>query len=103
MPTSVALSPYLEAFVREQVETGRYNNVSEVVRDALRLLERRQQEDAVKLEALRRAVAAGVASIDDDEFTIVEQQDIDSVVSGLGATASARSSQRRADRKGSGA
>ncbi len=47
MPTSVALSPRLEAFVRDQVDAGRYNNVSEVVRDGLRLLERRQQEDAV--------------------------------------------------------
>ena len=35
MPTSVALSPHLEAFVREQVVAGRYNNVSEVVRDGL--------------------------------------------------------------------
>ena len=103
MSTSIALSPHLEAFVREQVHAGRYNNVSEVVRDALRLLERRQQEDEVKLEALRRAVAAGVASIDDDEFTIVEPQDIETFVSGLGARATARSSQRRAGRKGSGA
>lgn len=103
MPTSVVLSPHLEAFVRKQVSTGRYNNVSEVVCDALRLLERRQQEDAVKREALRRAVAAGVASIENDEFTIVEPQGVEAIVSGLGATASARSSQRRAGRKGRGA
>lgn len=103
MPTSIALSPHLEAFVREQVNAGRYNNVSEVVRDALRLLERRQQEDEIKLEALRRAVAAGVASIDDDEFTLVEPQDIRTFVSGLGASATARSSKRRVGRKGSGA
>ena len=57
MPTSIALTPRLEAFVREQVDAGRYNNVSEVVRDALRLLELRQQADEVKLEALRKAVA----------------------------------------------
>jgi antitoxin ParD1/3/4 len=100
MPTSIALSPYLEAFVREQVDAGRYNNVSEVVRDALRLLERRQQEDEVKLEALRKAVAGGVAAIDDNEFTIVESQDIKTFVSGLGVEATARSSRRRAERKG---
>ena len=103
MPTSIALSPHLEAFVREQVDMGRYNNVSEVVRDALRLLERRQEEDAAKLEALRKAVAAGVASIDDDEFTLVGQEDIEAMVTGLGAKATARSSRRRAGRKGSDA
>ncbi len=103
MPTSIALTPRLEAFVREQVEAGRYNNVSEVVRDALRLLERRQQADEVKLEALRKAVASGVAALDDNEFTIVESQDIKTFVSGLGARATARSTRRRAGRKGSGA
>mgnify|MGYP000730549992 CR=1 FL=1 len=36
MPTSVALGPHFEAFIREQVAKGRYNNASEVVRDTLR-------------------------------------------------------------------
>jgi antitoxin ParD1/3/4 len=102
MPTSIALSPHLEAFVREQVDAGRYNNVSEVVRDALRLLERRQQEDEVKLEALRQAVASGVAAIDGSDFTIVEPQDIGTFVSGLGSRATAGSSRRRPSRKHSG-
>lgn len=99
MPTSVALSPRLEAFVREQVNAGRYNNVSEVVRDGLRLLEQRQQEDAAKLKALRRAVAAGVADIDEGNFTMVEPRDIVAVVAGLGASAMERSAQRRTARK----
>ena len=42
MPTSVALSSHFETFVREQVESGRYNNASEVVRAGLRLLEDQQ-------------------------------------------------------------
>ena len=33
--TSVALSPYFESFIKEQVNTGRFNNVSEVVRARL--------------------------------------------------------------------
>lgn len=35
MPTSVALTPYFEAFIRQQIESGRYNNTSEVIRAGL--------------------------------------------------------------------
>jgi antitoxin ParD1/3/4 len=59
MPTSVALSPYFESFVKEQVSTGRFNNVSEVVRAGLRLLEDQEQSQAVKLRELRAAIQAG--------------------------------------------
>ena len=60
MPTSFALSPHLEHFIREQVASGRFNNASEVVRAGLLLLE--DQETSGKLEALRKAVAEGLAS-----------------------------------------
>jgi len=48
-----------EQYVAEQVASGMFNNASEVVRDALR----RQQEQLLKLEALRRDVAQGMASV----------------------------------------
>lgn len=62
MPTSVALSPHFETFIRQQVDSGRFNNVSEVVRAGLRLLEEREAEQAAKLQALREAIALGLAS-----------------------------------------
>ncbi|BAO82721.1 predicted transcriptional regulators containing the CopG/Arc/MetJ DNA-binding domain [Serpentinimonas maccroryi] len=62
MPTSVALSPHFETFIRQQVEAGRFNNASEVVRAGLRLLEEREAEQAAKLQALREAIAVGLAS-----------------------------------------
>jgi len=62
MPTSVALSPHFETFIRQQVDSGRFNNVSEVVRAGLRLLEEREAEQATKLQALREAIAVGLAS-----------------------------------------
>ncbi|MCY7317906.1 MAG: type II toxin-antitoxin system ParD family antitoxin [Ramlibacter sp.] len=62
MPTSVALSPHFESFVREQVGSGRYNNVSEVVRAGLRLLEDSELQQAMQLQALRTDIAAGRAS-----------------------------------------
>jgi antitoxin ParD1/3/4 len=62
MATSVALSPHFETFVRDQVESGRYNNVSEVVRAGLRLLEDAERHQAIQLQALRADIAAGKAS-----------------------------------------
>jgi antitoxin ParD1/3/4 len=62
MPTSVALSPHFESFVKQQVTTGRFNNVSEVVRAGLRLLEDQEQVKSLKLQELRAAIEAGTAS-----------------------------------------
>jgi antitoxin ParD1/3/4 len=54
MPTSVALGSHFEEFVKKQLESGRFNNVSEVVRAGLRLL-----EDDEKLRQLKVAIQAG--------------------------------------------
>lgn len=62
MPTSVALSPHFEAFIQEQVKSGRYNNASEVVRAALRLLEDQHARARLQHEEMRAAIAAGLAS-----------------------------------------
>mgnify|MGYP006268344249 CR=1 FL=1 len=62
MPTSVALSPHFETFIRDQVESGRYNNVSEVVRAGLRLLEDTERQQTIQLQALRNDIAIGKAS-----------------------------------------
>lgn len=62
MPTSVALGSHFEAFIKELVNTGRYNNVSEVVRDGLRLLEDQEQLRLLKVEALRSEIRKGLDS-----------------------------------------
>lgn len=62
MPTSVALGSHFELFVKEQINVGRFNNVSEVVRAGLRLLEDHEQLQALKLQELRTAINAGASS-----------------------------------------
>ena len=62
MPTSVALGGHFESFVREQVQNGRYNNASEVVRAGLRLLEEREQRYILERDSLQAAIAAGRVS-----------------------------------------
>jgi antitoxin ParD1/3/4 len=63
MPTrNVNLTDELDRFVLEKVESGRYENASEVVRAALRTLEREEQQYQAKLAALRTAIDEGDAS-----------------------------------------
>lgn len=62
MPTSVALGTHFEEFVRMQVESGRYNNASEVVRDGLRLLQDQEELRRAKLEWLRTELQRGLDS-----------------------------------------
>jgi antitoxin ParD1/3/4 len=54
---SYSLGAHFEAFVESQVATGRYSDPSEVLRDALRLMEEREQ----KLAAFDAAIARGLA------------------------------------------
>ena len=65
MPTrNINLTDHLDRFVERQVSSGHYSNASEIVREALRLLEREGQERQVKLKALRQAARQGFDEID---------------------------------------
>lgn len=55
----VSLTQALEKYVKDQVETGLYNNASEVIREALRLKRQVEEFEAAKLEALRRDIDSG--------------------------------------------
>ena len=52
---NVSRTPELEAMIRQQVDSGRYNNASEVVREALRLLDEHQ-----RVQHLRSLLAVGL-------------------------------------------
>ena len=62
--TSVALGSYFDEFIASIIQTGRYNNASEVVRAGLRLLEEREQ----KVVQLRSAIREGIESGRNDNF-----------------------------------
>lgn len=56
MTLNINLTPQLEDMVRQKVAGGLYNSASEVVREALRLMEAQDRLQAVKLEQLRQSV-----------------------------------------------
>jgi len=62
MTMNINLTPQLEQLVREKVSSGRYTSASEVVREALRLMEEHDRLRAVKMEALRRDIREGLES-----------------------------------------
>jgi antitoxin ParD1/3/4 len=61
---NVSLTPELESFIREKVDSGRYHSSSEVVREALRLLEEHERLRELRLEELRREIQKGIDSGD---------------------------------------
>ena len=62
MTMNINLTPQLEAMVREKVAGGLYSSASEVIREALRLMEAQDRLRAVKLEQLRQDVRDGLES-----------------------------------------
>ena len=68
--TSLTLGEHWEVFMKNQISSGKYGSASEVVRDGLRLLERRE----TKMEFLQRAITEGIESGVAENFSMEELQ-----------------------------
>ncbi len=62
MASSYSLGAHFEGLIQRLLQSGRYANASEVVRDGLRLLEERETIRQAKLDALRADIDAGLKS-----------------------------------------
>jgi len=62
MPMNVNLTPHLENMVKQKVSSGLYNSASEVIREALRLMEEQDRIRAIRLEELRKDIRDGLNS-----------------------------------------
>jgi antitoxin ParD1/3/4 len=71
----VSLTPKLEELIREKVESGLYNNASEVVREALRLMQEHDEVRRLKLERLREELAKGEADLAAGHITTLSGDD----------------------------
>jgi len=84
MPTrNISLTAEQDAFVESVVTAGEYQNASEAVRDALRVLQQRRREDALKLKVLRAQIKAGVDALDRGDFAEVDDAELDGFLDGL--------------------
>jgi len=64
---NVSLTPELEQFVHSKVQSGRYNSASEVIREALRLLEEQERVRAAQLAEFQAELGRRLASLDRGE------------------------------------
>lgn len=71
---NVSLTPELERLVSRRVASGRYGSASEVVREALRLLEERESFRQARLEQLRRDVGAGLRALERGESILFDEK-----------------------------
>jgi antitoxin ParD1/3/4 len=91
MPTrNISLTAEQDAFVEEVVEAGEYQNASEAIRDALRVLQQRRREDSLRLKALRAQIRAGIDALERGDFAEVEDGDLEGYLERLTMPAAKR-------------
>jgi len=88
MPTrNVVLSDHQHELVETLVQSGRYQNASEVLREGLRLIEERERIEEARLKALKRAARQGWADIAAGRHTNVTDDQLEDFVGQLGRRA----------------
>jgi antitoxin ParD1/3/4 len=91
MPTrNISLTAEQDAFVQEVVEAGEYQNASEAVRDALRVLQQKRKEDNLRLKTLRAQLKLGIDAIARGDFSEVDSVDLEAFLERLASPATAR-------------
>jgi len=89
MPTrNISLTEHYDRFVARQVKTGRYHNVSEVMRAGLQLLEQQSEEETQKLEILRSLAREGIEQLDQGRgIEIRSRRELNTLITRLGRRA----------------
>jgi len=86
MPTrNVVLTDRQQGVIETLVQSGRYQNASEVLREGLRLVEQRDREDVLKLEALRAAAQLGWDQLEAGNYVDVAEDQLDAFLGQLRA------------------
>ncbi len=97
MPTrNVNLTEHFDQLIESAIRSGQFSDASEMVREGLRLLELKQQDDQAKLEWLRAAAKEGFDAIERGDYTeINSDEELDAFMDEIGAEVSARLAKER--------
>lgn len=76
---NITLTPELKAIIERKVASGLYRSASEVVREALRLLEERERVKEDRLAALRAELQVGLDQLDRGEYVVMDDQMLEDV------------------------
>ena len=88
MPTrNVVLSEHQQQLIEDLVQSGRYQNASEVLRDGLRLVEKRERHEDAKLEALKQAARQGWADVSAGRYADVADDQLEDFIGQMGRRA----------------
>jgi len=68
----IDLTEHFDHFIESGIDSGRFSNASEIIREGLRLLEEREREERIKLEWLRSAAKEGFDAFGRDDFIEVD-------------------------------
>jgi antitoxin ParD1/3/4 len=71
---SYAVGSHFEGFIKKQVQVGRYNNASEVVREGLRLVEEREMKLKVLRSHVENAISKGGENTEDEVLLFIESE-----------------------------
>ncbi len=82
---NVSLTPTLEELVQQKVATGLYNSASEVIREALRLLEERDEMRKMKLGMLRKEISVGLDQFERGEVSEYDDQSLNTLATDVKA------------------
>ncbi len=88
MPTrNVVLSEHQQHLVESLVQSGRYQNASEVLREGLRLVEERERSENAKLKVLRQAARQGWTDVSAGRYTDLADEQLEDFIGQLGLRA----------------
>ncbi|MCH9033069.1 MAG: type II toxin-antitoxin system ParD family antitoxin [Planctomycetes bacterium] len=82
---NVSLTPMLEELVQRKVATGLYNSASEVIREALRLLQERDELRTMRLGTLRKEISVGLDQLERGEVSEYDDRSLNTLAADIKA------------------
>jgi antitoxin ParD1/3/4 len=94
---NVSLTPELDTFVHDKVESGMYHSASEVIREGLRLMQQRDERHKAQLEQLRKEIQVSFDQVERGEYTDLTVEELPKFFEELQAEGMAMLKARRGE------